>query len=186
MDQVVAPFLPTTAEEFLAWEQLQEEKYEFDGQRPVAMNGGTWEHMRIELNIAGELQARLHGSSCWNASSTMKVAIGPAFRYPDGAVSCSPLPRGSMMVPAPVVLFEVVSPSSRTVDHVTKLAEYRSLPSVQRYVLVEQREVLLTIHARGPAGWTRHTLGGGDTLDMPEIGIGVPVDALYARVFPPS
>ena len=183
MDQVATLPLPTTPEEFLAWEVLQEEKYEFDGQAPVPMNGGTREHAIIETNIIGELRQHFWGSPCRVYAATMKIAVGLAFRYPDASVSCTPVPAGSVTVPVPVILFEVVSPSSHTLDHVVKLREYQSLPSVRRYVILDQHEMAATVHSRREARWSKETLGSGDTLPMPEIGCFLPLAAFYAGVF---
>ena len=184
MDQVATLPLPTTPEEFLAWEVLQEEKHEFDGRAPVPMNGGTASHYRIERNILRELDQRLEGTVFEAFGATMKVRIGRSYRYPDVSVTDVPVKGTSITVEAPLVLFEVMSPSTDATDRRVKLREYRSLPSLRRYVLVEQDECELTVYARSAEGWTVETLVAGDMLAMPEIGVTVSVDSLYKGVFP--
>lgn len=86
-------------------------------------------------------------------------------------------------MPDPVVVFEVVSPSSVRIDQVLKLAEYHTVPSIRRYVLVEQDGIALTVHARTASeAWTTTALVDGDTLALPEIGVEIPVAALYDGV----
>ena len=58
----VAMQKPWTIEQFLAWEEKQELRYEFDGARPIAMTGGTFEHDAIQVNLVTALSTRLRGS----------------------------------------------------------------------------------------------------------------------------
>ena len=62
---------PMTLAEFLAWEEGQELRWEFDGVRPVAMTGGTFAHSRIQFNLAISVGGRLRGSPCRMAGSDM-------------------------------------------------------------------------------------------------------------------
>ncbi len=86
------------------------------------------------------------------------------------------------LVPGVVVVFEVLSPSSGRIDRIEKLLEYRTVPSIRRYVILEHSSAAMTVYARanGDDPWTTTALTGGDVLSMPEIGIGVPVAEFYA------
>ena len=87
------------------------------------------------------------------------------------------------LVPDPVIVFEVVSPSSIREDRILKPAEYAAVPSIRRYVLVEQFVVGVTVLWRERDGvWRFQTLPAGDNLVLPEIGIEMPVDSIYPRV----
>ena len=66
---------PMTLDQFLAWEEQQELRYEFDGIGPVAMAGGTAEHDRISLNLAASLVVRLRGKPCRPCGSNLKVEV---------------------------------------------------------------------------------------------------------------
>ncbi len=168
-----------TSEEFLAWEAKQELKWEFDGFEPVAMTGGTDAHAAIQANIIVALGNRLRGTPCYVRGSEIKVRTGPGFRYPDAFVSCTPVARDATVTAEPVVIFEVMSESTSRTDRTTKLLEYRSMPSVQRYVMLEQDQVVATVFTRVETGWGLEKLSGGDVLLMPEIGAEVPVSELY-------
>ncbi len=170
---------PMTADEFLAWEARQDGKWEFDGFQPVAMIGGTVAHSAIGGNLITALNNRLRGKPCRPFGPDLKVQIGSKYRYPDAFVSCTPIPLGATVAAEPVVIFEVLSDSTSREDRTTKLVEYRSLPSVQRYVMLEQDQALVTVITRVATGWSLELLDGSGTLDMPEIGVELPVAELY-------
>src|SRR5260370_42187058 len=100
---------PMSLAEFLAWEERQELRYEFDGFRPVAMTGGTYEHDEITSNLRQALKDRLTGTPCRPCGPNMKIIAAGRVRYPDVLVTCSPIPRGAKIIDNPVVVFEVVS-----------------------------------------------------------------------------
>ena len=171
-----------TREEFFAWAQVQEGRFEFDGFKPVAMTGGTLDHNRITLNIHRALYARLRGTGCEALSPDAGVAtIGNTVRYPDALVTCSRASGDAMVTPDVVVVFEVVSATSDRVDRIVKPREYGAVASIRRYVIVERLSIALTLLHRADAGaeWRSVTLMSGDTLAMPEVGIEVPVDEFY-------
>jgi Uma2 family endonuclease len=69
-----------TRAQFLAWEQRQELRYEFDGIRPVAMTGGTYSHDRITTNLAAALVSRLRGKPCRPSGPNMKIEAAGRYR----------------------------------------------------------------------------------------------------------
>ena len=134
-----------TSDEFLAWEADQELKWEFDGFQPVAMTGGTRAHAMVQANLLTALTNLLRGKPCRAYGSDLKIQIGPSYRYPDASVSCTPFPDSETVVAEPVVIFKVLSASTAGDDRTVKLAEYKSLPSVRRYVMLEQDRVFATV-----------------------------------------
>ena len=180
---------PMTAPEFLAWAESQPARHEFDGTRPVAMTGGDLGHSRLIRNISRALASRLAGSHCEPLGPDAAVAtIGDAIRYPDAVVTCTPFSDRDRLVPDPVIVFEVVSPSSVRTDRVTKLHEYQAVPSIRRYIIVEPAIAALTVLSRDHAGEAFRASGLSDTdiLRLPEIGIEIPVAELYAGLDPPD
>jgi Uma2 family endonuclease len=157
-------------------------RYEFDWFEPVAMTGGTRDHSQICQNIYAALRLRLKGTGCVPLGPDAGVAtIGDAVRYPDALVTCTKGPGTDRLVPGVVVVFEVLSPSSGRIDRIEKLLEYRSVPTILRYVMLEHASAAMTVHARanGNDPWTTTALTGGEVLSMPEIGIDVPVAEFY-------
>jgi Uma2 family endonuclease len=173
---------PMTLQEFLAWEERQELRYEFDGFGPVAMTGGTVEHSAIQGNLITALGIRLRGGQCRVHGSHLKILVADRIRYPDAFVTCGPASPGSTVVETPVVVFEILSPGTAATDRIVKNEEYRSTPSIQRYVMLEQARQAATVFARQNEDWVGHVLVGNTTIDMPEIGISVPLAELYEGV----
>lgn len=174
-----------TRDQFLDWADAQEERYEFDGFEPVAMTGGTANHSRITQNVLFALRTRLRGSGCEPLGPDAGVATtGSKVRYPDALVTCAKFPGSARLIPGVAVVFEVLSPDSGRMDRIVKLHEYRAVPSILRYVILEYRSVGLSVFERAGGGdpWTAYPLTGEQTLGMPEIGIEVPVAEFYEGV----
>jgi Uma2 family endonuclease len=183
----VAVRRPMTIDEFLAWEEKQELRWEFDGFTPMAMTGGTAGHSAIQRNISLALGTRLRGKPCQVYTADLKIRAAGSIRYPDAFVVCTPVARGATVVTEPVVVFEVLSPSTASVDHVVKNQEYRDTPSIQRYVILEQDVLGATVFARTGDDWVGHVLGSDAVLVMPEIDLEVPLIELYEGLeFPDS
>jgi Uma2 family endonuclease len=175
---------PTTPAEFLAWEETQELRWEFDGTAPVAMTGGTEAHHIIQGNLVTTLNTRLRGAPCRAYSSNLKIRVGDRIRYPDAFVACTPVnPRGTVR-DDPLVVFEVLSASTARTDRVEKMWEYWDAPSIRRYVLIEQTAVSAASYVHDAGRWSGRVLWPGDTLALPEIGIELPLDELYADLDP--
>ena len=168
-----------TIDEFLRWEEAQELRWEFDGFEPVAMTGGTVGHSMIQRNVITALTNRLRGGPCQVFTSDLKIQTPHSIRYPDVFVSCTPVPRGATVVTEPVVVFEVLSASTATTDHLVKNQEYRDTRSIQRYVMLAQDRPGGTVFGRTGGEWIGRVLDADAVLDMPEIGISVPVAEFY-------
>lgn len=170
---------PMTLGEFLAWEERQELKHEFDGVRPVGMTGVTAAHADIQANLTAALRGRLRGKPCKFYGSDLKIEVAGKIRYPDGFVACPGAAGSSTVVREPVVIFEILSPSTSSTDRIIKNAEYRATPSVQRYVMLEQDRIGATVFARAGDDWIGHIVLEGAVLEMPEIGVELPLAELY-------
>ncbi|HEX5326465.1 MAG TPA: Uma2 family endonuclease [Acetobacteraceae bacterium] len=178
---------PWTVAEFLAWEERQEIRYEFDGFRPVAMVGATLNHNRITLNIGGTLRDRLRGKPCQPFVESVKVVVAGKVRYPDVVVSCAPAAGTATVLPEPVVVFEILSPSTRQTDWFDKNVEYRDTPSIRRYVMLEQERAGALMFVRSGEDWIGALLGRDATIDMPEIDAKLSLAEAYEGVeFPPA
>jgi Uma2 family endonuclease len=166
-------------EQFLVWEERQELRYEFDGFQPVAMTGGTLAHDRITFNVGKELDARL---ACRPFGPNVKILAAGHVRYPDAVVSCTPQLSSATRVDAPVVVFEVISEDSARTDRIEKLREYQATPTIQCYVILEQKSIGAMVFSRQAGIWSAAALTEDDTLDLPQIGVTVPLSAFYAGV----
>ncbi len=172
---------PMTVEQFLAWEDRQELRYEFDGFQPIAMAGGTAAHSAIQSNVIAALVVRLRGKPCRPHGSELKIEVAGRIRYPEAFAVCTPVPPRSKVVADPVVVFEVLSDGTAHDDLVVKNAEYRATPSIQRYVVLQQTGAGAIVFARKGDDWITELLSGNEAvLRMPEIGVEIPLAELYA------
>jgi Uma2 family endonuclease len=175
---------PMTVAEFLDWEETQELRWEFDGAAPVAMTGGTVAHDVIQGNLIAALNTRLRGTPCRAHGGSLKIEVAGRIRYPDVFVACTPLNPRDTVCRDPVVVFEVLSASTARTDRVEKMREYWDAPSIRRYVLTEQEAVSATAYVRDASRWSGRVLWPGDVLALPEVGVELPLDALYEGLDP--
>jgi Uma2 family endonuclease len=174
---------PWTVETFLAWEERQETRFEFNGTAPVAMVGGTEEHALLQAALVSEIRARLRGTPCRVVGSELKLRVNDRIRYPDAMILCAPRRPGRTVVDDPVIVFEILSPSSARTDFFIKNQEYRSNPAIQRYVILTQTHRSAVAFFRADEMWAVEVANGTDaTLRLPEVGIDLPLAELYRDI----
>jgi Uma2 family endonuclease len=177
-------FKPMTTEEFLVWQESQEERYEFIDGRSRAMTGASHGHDIIAVNILRELSMALRGKPCRATTSDITVQLpGGNIRRPDAMVECSPRTDGTV-AHEPVVIVEVLSPSTRVLDQTTKFIEYRALASVTDYLLVQQERPEVAHYWRQVDGvWAIEIVAGLDgQVRLDRIGVALPLADLYDRI----
>jgi len=177
--------MPTAAEklmsldEFLAWEREQPERHEFDGLIITAMAGGSLGHSTIASNLDRTLSARLRGTDCRAFRGDAKVIANGTVRYPDLSVTCSPVIGGDDIVPEPVLVIEVFSPSTERIDRGRKKSDYFATPSIRQYAIVEQHEHLVDLYTRTNAGWVNDVIAGDVAVKLISIGVELSLDTIY-------
>jgi Uma2 family endonuclease len=171
-----------TLDAFLAWEARQPIRYEFDGVHPLAMTGVSHEHSTIQANLIRTLGNGLHGTPCRVHGSDLKIQAAGSIRYPDAFVVCGPVARGTLIIREPVVVFEIISPSTSLTDRIEKMQEYHATPSIQRYIILEQETMAASVHTRSGDTWATEIVVGERDLVMPEIGVTVPLADIYDGV----
>ena len=174
-----------TIERFLDWAGEQDERYEFDGSQPVPMTGGNQNHAQIAVNILAALREKLRGKPCKCLGPDMGVrTTGDRIRYPDALITCTPFSGTDRLAPDVRVIFEVVSPSSVRTDRFDKVLEYRDVPTLLRYVIVDAAKphVLMLHRARSDEAWNELLLRTVDVLPIPEAGIDLPIAMIYEDV----
>ena len=177
--------MPSAAEtlmsldQFLAWEREQPDRFEFADGAVTMMTGGSAAHVTIAMNIAFTLREGLRGSGCRPFGSDMKVIANGAVRYPDISVICHPIDDAETRLTEPVVVIEVVSPSTEHLDRGRKKFDYFATPSVRQYAIVEQDERLVDLYTRTDAGWVNELITGDAVLHLSSIGVELSLDAIY-------
>ena len=174
---------------FLAWAEIQPEgcRYEFDGFQPVAMAPATVGHNRIGRNIREAIRPRLPaGVPCDTYGPQDAIeTVGGALREPDAFIACSRPHRTAIAVPAPIIVFEVVSPGrgNRRRDE-EKVDEYESVPSILRYVIVESEGGSFRVFWREPGerAWRREGSDAVGPILLPEFGFALSLDEVYVGI----
>ncbi len=149
-----------TRDDYYRLEETAEQKHEFYQSEIFAMSGGTFNHARISGNIFSTLLIKLRGKSCQPTNSDMRVET-PAglITYPDVAVYCGKpeLTENQCGLLNPVILIEVLSPSTRCYDQSDKFTLYRSISSFQDYLLIDSEKIAVQHYRKSePDEWILH------------------------------
>lgn len=165
-----------TIEEFPAWEDRQQERWEFDGSQPVALVRGTRARPIVNGDSITALNPRLRGGPCRAIIEGVKIKPAGRVRYPDLFVECGPSDNQGTIADNPVVVFEGQSPSTSSVGMIEKNAEYRAAPSNQCYVMLAQDRIAATVFERRGEEWVGTLFTDAQAvLHMPEIGLSLPL-----------
>src|SRR3954447_13482834 len=170
-----SPLPRMTSAEFVDWAMRQPSgRYELVDGEVVAMSPERSVHNQVKLNVAIALRAAVKaaGVPCQTYTDGMAVGVDERHTYePDAMVRCGePLDDDAVVARDPVILVEVVSPSSAGTDAGKKLVDYFRLSSVRHYLIVDPGRRTVVHHARGEddAIATR-IVPGGTRLDPPGI-----------------
>jgi Uma2 family endonuclease len=171
-----------TYEEYLAYERDSALKHEFEAGEIFAMAGGSPRHSALASRISAALE-NTRPAHCTAFQSDMRIRIlatGKA-TYPDASMVCGPIEldtadRSGTTITNPLLLVEVLSPSTEEVDRRSKRQDYQRIPSLQEYVLVSQ-EPRVEIYRRSASGKWEYLdvregvvrLASGVTLDLSNL-----------------
>lgn len=129
-----------TADEFLAWDEHQTLRHEFVRGELFAMAGGEDRNNTLALNLVVALRPQLRGTPCRVYANAVKlrVELANCYYHPDLMVTCSGLDAANRLIKRePELVVEVLSPSTAAHDRGGKFADYRMLPSLQEFMLVD-------------------------------------------------
>lgn len=178
-----------TPQEYLALERGGEDKSEYWDGEIFCMSGASRAHNLIVTNVARELSAQLLERPCEVYPSDMRVRIPRTARYvyPDVSVVCGEPQFEDTEVDTllnPTVLVEVLSPSTEAFDRGKKFDNYRTLPSLQEYVLVAQDEPRVYVYTRQPANrWLFSEASHRDhRIALASIGCQLALGEVYRKV----
>lgn len=178
-----------TAEEYLAVERKAEFKSEFFDGEMFAMSGASFRHGRLGANLLGALQNALRRNKCTAVSSDVRISVRPkgAYCYPDATIVCDE-PRfidnefDTLLNPA--VIFEILSPSTEAYDRGFKFENYRTIESLQEYVLISQDRIHVDVYRRQPGNsWVLSEAKSlEEAVELHTAGVTLSLADLYDRV----
>ncbi|MGO9174206.1 MAG: Uma2 family endonuclease [Rhodomicrobium sp.] len=174
-----------SADAFLEWAEAQESgRYQLIGGEIVAMAPERVEHTYVKFQVAKALEAAIAEAKlpCRAFVDGVSVKIDDATVFePDALVNCgAPIQRNSLIAPNPVIVVEVISPTSTRRDLAVKFTNYFRHPGVQHYLVVvlENRTIIQHSRAEGDTLKTR-IAGIGDRVTFDPPGIAVAVSDLF-------
>lgn len=175
---------PMDADAFLRWAEGREGRFELVDGQVVAMSGAERRHDRVVVNAIIALGVQLRGKPCQPGSADQAVKIGPRkVRRPDVLVDCGPTPEDALYAHNPVLLVEVLSPSTRQSDLVRKLNEYQGLETLLYILLLEPALPSgVLYHRAGPGeAWEHSHLDGLEAVaELPRLDCRLAFAELYA------
>ena len=143
-------------------------------------------HNIIVLNVAQILRNHLRGGPCQAFALDLKLRVeaANAYFYPDLMVTCSETDRRSDYIKTePMLVVEVLSPSTALFDRDKKFACYRQLPSLQEYVLADTEREAVEYYRRADNGeWIMHPYGAGETVTLHSLKLDFPIGEVYQDV----
>jgi len=166
-------------DEFLSWERDQPERYEYAVGVITMMTGGSAAHVTIAMNLAFALRQALRGTGCRPFGSDMRVIANHTVRYPDISVTCRPVDDREDSLSDPILIVEVISPSTEREDRGRKKFDYFATPSIRQYAIIEQDTRRIDLYTRTGASWTDEIVEGDAVLRLTSIGIEVSLDTIY-------
>ena len=177
-----------TPEAYLAWERKAPFKNEYIKGQIITMSGASFAHNRIVLDTAIELSNQLRGRDCevFTGEVRVKTSLLVSYFYPDVGVVCG-APRFEDDVfdtlLNPIIVIEVLSPSTAAYDRGEKFEHYKQLESLQEYILISQNRVCVERYLRRDTRWIRTEFRELDNvLPLTSIECEVPLRAIYRRV----
>lgn len=186
----VLPGRKYTIEEYIALDKNSEERFEYFSGNVFAMGGGSPNHARISLNVCSSISRQLRGRDCEAFSSEMRIKVPAAFpyRYPNASVVCGEPVfdeiLGQIMLVNPVLIVEVLSPSTAAYDLGEKFTAYQSIDSFREYLLISQDRPHVIQHIRQPeGGWLRLEFDGLESeVPVESLKINLVLREIFERV----
>lgn len=183
MSQAIAHPRRFTEAEYLTVEDAADVRHELVDGVLYAMVGGSDDHNLISLNLAMAFSGHL-SDECQVFEQAMKLRIATDaasdFYYPDLMVSCDPTDRAKLFRERPIIVGEVLSPSSEREDRREKFYTYKSIETVQEIIIALQDVPQIELYRRANA-WQVEAFYLDDDISFPSVDMTVPVRQLYRR-----
>ena len=178
-----------TAEEYLELEINSEERHEFINGEIILMAGGTPDHNEITTNLVFALKLALKGKPYRTFSSDQRLWVPQLnnYTYPDVILVAKPVELQSGRrdtITNPLLIAEVLSKSTKAYDRDEKFAAYRSIPSFQEYLLIDQYRLQVQQYSKTEANkWIFSEYScAGDRVSLTSIPVEFAVADLYENI----
>ena len=174
-------------QDYLEWESVQPARNEFYRGEVFAKVGGRRGNGRVVANLVRHLGNQLDGTPCQVFCENMKVQVADdAVLYPDVFVTCDDsLDQALTVFKKPVLVIEVLSPSTQSYDRSQKFAIYRRLESLREYVLIDpdtRRVEVFRPSVSDAENWTLYDMSEKGELRLASISCTVSMEQLFSGV----
>jgi Uma2 family endonuclease len=181
-----------TVEQYLTLDEATDAKYEFENgyvfmvrppstaydDQAVDMAGGSVAHADVCAQLTYLLVGALRGKPCraYTSDARMKLAERQYY-YPDITVACGQ--QTGSMLQNPTVVIEVLSPATEKRDRGAKFKTYKTLPTMQEYMLVGSEKKAIELYRREGDFWRQYHYREGDLVELTSLGVRFPSDEVY-------
>lgn len=179
------PVVRLTEEQYLAIERQAETKSEFHDGQMFAMAGGSGSHSHLAMKACSLLEGRVPpGCTTLNSDMRIRVAATGLNTYPDGSVVCGEWDPGSDFVENPVLIVEVLSPSTEAYDRDKKFEAYQMIPSLREYLLIHQdRRRVEHFSKLDDGSWNLRICSGDEgSIVIPSLAVTIGTGELYEKI----
>jgi len=177
-----------TSDEYLALEEKAEFRSEYDNGEIVAMSGGSLNHAQITANLGRNIGNKI-SDDCRVLTTDMRVQVENyrKFYYPDVLIICDKpafYQKRNDTITNPVLIVEVLSDSTEAKDRGEKLLAYRTLESLQEYILVSQSKPIVEQYFKNTDGnWVhKATIGLKSVVTFESVGITLSLEEIYQKI----
>ncbi|WP_167591861.1 Uma2 family endonuclease [Jiella endophytica] len=179
----------STPAEFFAWQESQDERYELVNGFPLLQPRAPMGHNLLVVNILGGIGQRLRRSPCRAFTANIGVETLPGqIRRPDAGIDCGIFDPDGYLAAKPIVVFEVLSPSTRDFDRLRKVDEYKQVSTMRHIVVVEPKRPQVLVWSRNMASesagkWTAEEMIGLErVIRLDAVALELPLAEIYDRL----
>ncbi|MGA9771589.1 MAG: Uma2 family endonuclease [Blastocatellia bacterium] len=178
-----------TIEEYIELDKVSEEKFEYFDGEVFNMSGVHPNHALLESRLITSFnnQTAKRGCYIYPANLRVKVPSLPPYRYPDLSALCGKPEfeehTGLLCLTNPILLAEILSPTTEGFDRGEKFTHYKSIPSFREYLLIAQTRKHITHYLRqSERAWLQTEYGTGEVLQIVTLECELDVDTLYSGI----
>ncbi len=176
-----------TLEEYFELEKESEIRHEFHDGELIPVENTTKEHNRIKRNLIRQIETEEfneQGCSLFDENVMTQLQDKKRYVYPDIVVTCDPHDDDRYIVKYPVLVIEVLSPSTKKYDKTGKFFRYQRIPSLQQCVFVAQDEIEIHSFTKNELGvWVHELLNSLDSnLNLLPLSTSISVKDIYHRI----
>ena len=173
---------------YLLMERAAAEKHEYYDGLVLGMSGASLEHNTIEVNLITAINTFLKGKNCRILPSRMRVSTPSkdSYMYPDASIECGEPQLEDDKFDTllnPSVIFEILSPSTRSIDKGRKFFFYNQIPSLQKYIMIDSLKQFIQLALKQPDGsWMFEQINPAAVLFIRSIQFQLPLSEIYTGV----